>query len=60
MRRASDSTYPKTMVVIRDCYWSHNRYYNIENRIVERFFTNMVRLMGWQFILRKPKPTFAK
>ena len=42
------ASYPKQMVIIRDCHWSHNTRVNVENRIVERFLRNWTRHMGFQ------------
>ena len=47
MKKQSNSQYPKTMTIIRDCHWSNNTVVNIENCMVERFLRNWVRLMGW-------------
>lgn len=49
-----NSGYPKTMVVIRDCHWSHNIRVNIENRIVERFIRNYASIMGYKTATVRP------
>ena len=53
------SSYPKRMTIIRNCHWSDNTVVNVENRIVERFLRNWVRLMGWH-LANMPKRTAAR
>lgn len=48
MRKQSKSQYPKTMVIIRDCHWSHNRKYNVENHAVELFLRHYASFMGYK------------
>jgi hypothetical protein len=54
MRKQSKSQYPKTMVIIRDCHWSHNTKVNVENRLVERFLRHWTRHMGFQMATLRP------
>lgn len=52
MRRTSG--YPKQMVIIRDCHWSHNTKVNVENHAVERFLRAYANIRGYQMATLRP------
>ena len=51
---AKTANYPKQMVIIRDCHWSHNTKVNVENHAAERFLRNWTRHMGFQMATVRP------
>ncbi len=44
----TNTTYPKTLVIIRDCHWNHNSKVTVNSSVAERFIRNMAGLMGYQ------------
>ena len=51
---AKTANYPKQMVIIRDCHWSHNTKVNVENHAVERFLRAYANVRGYQMATLRP------
>ena len=50
---AAKTAKTKTMVIFRDCHKKNNLVLTIEDKHMERFYSNFARRMGWPCTIRK-------